>query len=83
MNIKTYTIRKTRSGMNGCREYLSNGTLEELIKYHGYTLECGHSWNNKINMHPKSIKGLVTALNKSAKETDGGWNVTTYELITK
>lgn len=82
MSNKVYTIRKYKSGVRGSSEYLSKGTLEELIKYHGYTLECGHSWNNKINMHPKTIRGLVTALNKSKQETEcGSMNVTTYELV--
>ena len=34
----------------------------------GYTLECGHSWNNKIPREPKGLKSLVNALNKSADE---------------
>lgn len=34
----------------------------------GYTLECGHSWNNKIPREPKGVKRLVKALNDSAYE---------------
>jgi hypothetical protein len=34
----------------------------------GYTLECGHSWNNKIPREPKGQKSLISALNKSADE---------------
>lgn len=34
----------------------------------GYLLDCGHSWNEKINPSPKTAKGLVSALNKSANE---------------
>ena len=45
------------------------GTLEELVKnVFGYTLECGHSWNNKIPEQPKTIKSLIKALNDSAYE---------------
>lgn len=41
---------------------------EMLNGIFGYTLECGCSWNNKINRYPKTVKGLVNALNKSAYE---------------
>lgn len=45
------------------------GTIEELTKYvFGYTLECGHSWNSKIPMYPKTINSFVKALNDSAYE---------------
>lgn len=45
------------------------GTIEHLrTRVFGYTLECGNSWNPKINMNPKSGKALVNALNKSANE---------------
>lgn len=66
--MKTYTIVKTRKG----KEREQTGTIEELVKYYGYTLECGNSWNNKINRNPKTIKGLVNALNKSVEETQSG-----------
>lgn len=43
------------------------GTIERMInRVFGYTLECGHSWNNKINRYPKTARGLINALNKSA-----------------
>ena len=42
---KIFTIIKTRRGKD--RE--TTGTLEELINYFSYTLECGNSWNKKIN----------------------------------
>jgi hypothetical protein len=45
----------------GSVEYLRNEVF-------GYTLECGNSWNSKINLYPKSAKSMVTALNKSAEE---------------
>ena len=49
------------------RETIWEGTLDYLIEnVFGYTLDCGHSWNNKINPNPKTIKSLITALNKSA-----------------
>lgn len=46
-----------------------SGTLEHLVNdVFGYTLECGHSWNNKIPEKPKIIKTLIKALNDSAYE---------------
>ena len=79
--MKTYTILKTRTRNNTTSE--STGTLEELSKDFGYTIECGNSWNSKINRNPKSIKGLVSALNKSVQETQGScYYPDYYELKT-
>lgn len=45
------------------------GSIEHMNdRVFGYTLECGHSWNDKINRYPKTARGLVNALNKSAEE---------------
>ena len=45
------------------------GTIEYLCtEVFGYSLECGHSWNNKIPIRPKTAKSLVKALNDSAYE---------------
>lgn len=57
-------------------EYTVKGTLAELIKYFGYTLECGASWQwergmKKVNRNPKTIKGLITALENSVYNTQG------------
>ena len=65
---KTFVIKKIRRGTATFIE----GTLEYLINYFSYTLECGHSWNYKINKNPKTIKGLVKALDQSVQETQGG-----------
>lgn len=74
---KTYTIIKTRRGI----QRSTTDTLEELIKGYSYTLECGHSYNSKINTNPKTIKGLISALNKCSDETQrGSYNPTYYEL---
>lgn len=75
--MKTFTIVKTRRG----HETETTATLEEHIKYFGYTLECGHSWNSKINRNPKTAAGLVSALNKSVAETMGScYDPDYYEL---
>lgn len=51
------------------RETKYTGTIEHLrTEVFGYTLECGNSWNPKINREPKTAKALVNALNKSANE---------------
>jgi hypothetical protein len=63
---KVYTLTKTRKG----RDSEIKGTLDELKNYFGYTLECGHSWNPKINKDPKTISSLITALRKSYDETE-------------
>lgn len=45
------------------------GSIEHMLnRVFGYTLECGNSWNSKINRYPKTARSLVTALNKSAEE---------------
>lgn len=50
-------------------ETIWEGTIEYLSKnVFGYTLGCGHSWNNRISTNPRTIKGLVDALNRSAYE---------------
>jgi hypothetical protein len=53
------------------KETAFEGTLDELIQVFSYTLECGHSWNHKINKHPTTLKSLVSNINKSYKETQG------------
>lgn len=67
--MKTYTITKTRTRNNTTTT--ATGTVEELVKNFKYTLECGNSWNSKINTNPKTAKALVNALNKSVAETQG------------
>lgn len=58
---KIYTVIKTHND----REREVSGTLDELIEYFSYTLECGHGWNSRIPRYPKTIKSLISALNKS------------------
>lgn len=58
-------------------EYLREG-------YFGYTLECGCSWNPKINPYPKTGASLVSALNKSYRETQGScWDPDSVRLVKK
>ena len=62
----------------GSVEYLRNQVF-------GYTLECGNSWNSKINLYPKTVKSMVTALNKSAEECrryNDYYEVSSYDEFT-
>ena len=59
-------------------------TLAEAIEYHGYTLECGASWqhergNKKINRNPKTIKSLITNLNNASRNTSKNGYGSYYE----
>jgi hypothetical protein len=88
--VKKYRIIKVKDS-NG-RESKTEGTLEELIKKHDYTLETGESYqsergNKKINRNPKNIKALVTnienAINNAAANGHGGYSVSFEEIVDK
>jgi len=82
---KVYTIESVRH-RTGSRSS-QTGTLEELIKAYGYTLDCGRSWehergNKKINCNPKSVKTLVTNLNNAVNNSaQNGYAGVTYSLV--
>lgn len=62
---KTVYITATHRG----NKRVYSGTVDYLVdKVFGYTLERGHSLNEKIKENPKIAKSLVTALNLSATE---------------
>ena len=67
--IKLIALVKTHRG----RCTLWVGTLAQMTGAFSYKLECGNSWNNKIKTarEIKTLKGLVSNLNKSVKETQG------------
>lgn len=70
--IKTHRDRRT----------LWVGTLAQMTDAFSYTLECGNSWNHKIKTADeiKTLKSLVSNLNKSVDETQGGcWDRDFYE----
>ena len=68
MAEKIYYINKYHRG----RHTIIKGTINNLVhNYFGYTLSCGHSWNDKINTEPKTYKSLISNLNKSYQETMG------------
>jgi hypothetical protein len=75
---KIFRIKKSRGG----HETIFEGTLEHLTNgVFGYTLECGNSWNRKINRTPKTINALIKAINMSYDETEGGFTRSYVELI--
>ena len=74
---KVFKVRKVR----GDRETIFEGTLDRLInEVFGYTLECGNSWNSKIPRNPKTINSLISAINKSYDEIEGGYTRSYVEL---
>ena len=75
--MKSYIIETERKA----RTRIVEGTLEELISYFGYTLEVGNSWNKKINREPKTIKALISSLEKSFAEIEGGFDRTSVRLL--
>ena len=68
-----YTVVITRVRMMGNSSTMeTTGIIEELTKYFKYTLEVGKSWNSKINLCPKTIKSLVSNVNKTYEEKNNG-----------
>lgn len=90
---KTFLIECEDSGSGfssrPSRYYYQEGTLEELIKAYFYTLDSGHFWshekgNSKINRQPKTIKSLITNLNKAVNNSAAnGYAGKTYSLVTE
>ena len=68
--MKEYSvIQHCRRG----RTKVITGDMEYLERYFRCTLECGNSWNSKIRVSGhKTGKSLVSDLNKSVDETQGG-----------
>ena len=71
---KKYTLIRTRMffGSRPTSTKEITGTLEELTDYFSYTLSVGHSYKKSIPEHPKTIRSLVSAVNKSYDIKDGG-----------
>jgi len=69
---KVYTIQRGQSRNNS---YITiTGTLEELTNKCSYTLECGAMYehekgNSKIHRNPKTIKSLLTNLNRAVNNS--------------
>lgn len=83
---KTFKIKMTNSNRRPNSEYFHEGTLPELIEIYRYTLDCGASWAGdgrpKINKNPKSVKALITNLNKAVNNSAAnGYAGKHYELV--
>ena len=84
---KVYTIEVTHFRlMRDNTTSSQTGTLEELKKYFGYTLEAGASYNGqrgckKVNPDPKNIKSLVDNLNKAAENCCTHYQDRYYSLV--
>lgn len=64
------------------RTYILESTLKELIEATRYTFEVGQSYNQKINLTPKAIKGFVSNYEKALEEKQGCPVEVTYVEIT-
>lgn len=80
---KIYKVKVTRDSIRGTRESVYEGTLEELsTDVFGYTLEVGHSYDSKVLLRPKTIRSLISNLNKASRIKYGNTYTTeTYELV--
>lgn len=78
---KIYEVTKTIYGIARTRTYSLKGTLEELIEATRYTFEVGQSYNRKINLAPKTIKGFVSNYEKALEEKQGCQVEVTYVEI--
>ncbi len=69
--MKLYAIQGTSYGFMSNTYPAAVGTIDELIAYHNYTLDCGDSWQyengaREVKTNPSSIEALVTSLNNAA-----------------
>lgn len=64
------------------RTYILESTLKELIEATRYTFEVGQSYNRKINLTPKAIKGFVSNYEKALEEKQGCPVEVTYIEVT-
>ena len=85
MAKKTIFIRANRISLTRpSRTTIWAGTIDDLVNdVFGYTLECGNSWNHKVNRYPKSAKSLVTNLNKAAEASCRHYQDTYYDIATE
>lgn len=65
---------------------IHEGTLEELREAFSYTLKVGQSWehergNKKINLHPATIRSLVTNLNNAVSNSCSHYTDRFYTLL--
>ena len=75
---KIYNIKITRKG----RERIVSNTLENLVEYFSYKLLSGSSYDSRVNKAPKTIKSLMSSLNRAVRATEEScYDQTCYELL--
>ena len=81
-NPKQYTIRVQRIRLHGDNPVPKSyaGAIAELTESFSYTLECGHSWDGRVNRNPKTIGTLVTNLNRAAAAKSTHYQAEYYSL---
>ena len=84
--VHTVNIVKRSSFGGESRTRTTSGTIPELLKYFGYTLEVGKAYEHergryKINMQPKNVKSLVDNLNKAASNGASNGAANTYYTV--
>ena len=84
--VHTVNIVKRSSFGGESRTRTTSGTIPELLKYFGYTLETGKSYEHergryKINMNPKNINSLVDNLNKAKSNAARNGAASTYYSV--
>ena len=80
---KKYIISCTRGTLISNTYHSRPLTLAEAIEYYQYTLSAGASYSHergarKVNTSPKTIKGLISALNNAAQNCGPGSTYYTF-----
>lgn len=80
---KTYTLKVTRfrAFSPNPSETTCSGTFEELKEHFKYTLECGHAYDRKVNVNPKTIKSLISNVEKAVIARSNGSSSYNIELV--
>lgn len=79
---KVYKVKISKCSISRSSEYFTEGTLEELVKNFSYTLDVGNSWNSKINTNPRTIKSLISNVQKSVDIiNENTYTTETVELV--
>jgi len=80
---KQYTIQVQLIRLRGDNPVPKShtGTIEELTQAFSYTLLCGYSWDSRVNRNPKTIKSLVTNLNRAAAAKSTHYQAEYYSLV--
>lgn len=75
---KIFYVKSSHRGTS----HIWEGTLQYLSdEVFGYYLECGNSYNKRISLNSRTVRTLVSNLNKSANECRRAEDY--YEVSTK